>query len=138
MASQTRYLTVMDAIGLHARMMMAMDMAPAALRDEGALESALMRPQMAAHYESADLATQAALLITGIALAHPFIDGNKRTAFLCGVVFLQLNGLWLDVLGTEAGEELVAVLTRPGSFEDTTARFAGWLRGHMRPLAPHG
>src|SRR5919204_6511794 len=85
MASQTRYLTVMDAIGLHARMMMAMGTAPATLRDEGALESALMRPQMAAHYESADLATQAALLIIGIALAHPFVDGNKRTAFLCGV-----------------------------------------------------
>ena len=132
MASKTRYLTVMDAIGLHARMMMAMDMAPAALRDEGALESALMRPQMAAHYESADLATQAALLITGIALAHPFVDGNKRTAFLCGVVFLQLNGLWLDAPGTEAGEEFVAVLTRPGSLEDATTRFAAWLRGHIR------
>ena len=136
MAAGTRYLTVMDAIGLHARIMMAMGMAPAALRDEGALESALMRPQMAAHYESADLATQAALLIAGIALAHPFVDGNKRTAFLCGVVFLQLNGLWLDAPGTEAGEELVAVLTWPGSLEDATARFADRLRGHIRPLAP--
>ena len=75
----------MDAIGLHARIMVAMGTAAPALRDEGALESALMRPQMAAHYESADLATQAALLIIGIALAHPFVDGNKRTAFLCGV-----------------------------------------------------
>jgi death on curing protein len=75
----------MDAIGLHARMM-AMGTAPAALRDEGALESALMWPQMAAHYESADLATQAALVVTGIVLAHPFVDGNRRAAFLCGVV----------------------------------------------------
>ena len=132
MASETRYLTVMDAIGLHARMMMAMGMAPAALRDEGALESALMRLQMAAHYESADFATQAALLITGIALAHPFVDGNKRTAFLCGVVFLQLNGLWLDAPGTEAGEEIVAVLTGPDTAEDATAHFASWLRGHIR------
>src|ERR671935_3001348 len=132
MASQTRYLTVMDAIGLHARMMIAMGAAPAALRNEGALESALMRPQMAAHYESADLGTQAALLIAGIALAHPFVDGNKRTAFLCGVVFLQLNGLWLDAPGTEAGEELVAVLTRPDAREEATAHFASWLRGHVR------
>jgi death on curing protein len=138
MASETRYLTVMDAIGLHARMMMAMGATPAALRDEGALESALMRPQMAAHYERADLATQVALLITGLALAHPFVDGNKRTAFLCGVVFLQLNGLWLDAPGTEAGEEIVAMLTRPDAAEDATAHFAGWLRGHIRPLASEG
>ena len=132
MASGTRYLTVMDAIGLHARIMMAMGAAPTALRDEGALESALMRPQMAAHYKGADLATQAALLITGITLAHPFVDGNKRTAFLCGVVFLHLNGLWLDAPGTEAGEELVAVLTRPDAREEATTHFAGWLRGHIR------
>ena len=47
-------------------------------------------------------------------------------------MFWQLNGLWLDAPGTEAGEELVAVLTQPDAAEDATARFAGWLRGHIR------
>ena len=66
--------------------------APKPLRDEGTLESAVMRPQMAAYYEGADIVRQAALLGVGISQAQAFLDGNKRTAYLALNTFLRMNG----------------------------------------------
>ncbi|MEZ4532039.1 MAG: Fic family protein [Thermomicrobiales bacterium] len=63
------------------------------LRDEGLLESALMRAQMAAYYDSADLVTQAVLMAVGISQNQPFVDGNKRAALVTLDVFLRVNGL---------------------------------------------
>jgi hypothetical protein len=80
----TRYLTVLDVLGLHQAIMLRTGGEPA-LRDEALLESAVMRPRMAAHYDQSDLAMQAALLTSGIVLAHTFVDGNKRTAVLAGM-----------------------------------------------------
>ncbi len=110
--------------------------APAPLRDEGALDSALMRPQMAAHYEDADLAAQAALLIAGVAMAHPFVDGNKRTALVCGDVFLQMNGSWLDADDIELAQQVLTVVTHDDSVssDDATARFVQWLRERLRSI----
>jgi death-on-curing family protein len=51
---------------------------------------------VAAFYEQADLVTQAAILIAAIALSHPFLDGNKRTAVIAAATFLDLNGLVID------------------------------------------
>ena len=66
----------------------------AGIRDEGLLESALMRPQMLVHYEPSTRAPElAAAYAYGILKNHPFIDGNKRTAFLAAYVFLRDNGL---------------------------------------------
>lgn len=61
------------------------------LRDENALESALARPQNLAHYGDPDLADLAATLAFGIARNHPFVDGNKRTAWVAARLFLRLN-----------------------------------------------
>src|SRR5579863_6895459 len=69
----------------------------ALLRERATLESAVVRPQNAAFYEGADLVTQAALYMVGIAFNHPFIDGNKRTGFLAGVTFLHVNGFEIEV-----------------------------------------
>jgi death-on-curing protein len=85
---------------------------------------------MAAHYEGADLARQAALLVTGIAQAHPFVDGNKRAAFAAGIVFLQLNGYLVKSGPREFGERIVGVLTGAGLDE-----FAEWIRSNLQPLA---
>lgn len=63
------------------------------LRDRGALESALIRPQLG-YYET--LSQQAAALIESLANNHPFIDGNKRIAFFAADVFLRMNGYCLD------------------------------------------
>src|SRR2546429_7938031 len=87
------YLSVGNVLALHEAIMRDTGQAPALLRDAGLLESAVMRPQMAAHYEDADLVTQAAYLIGGIAPAHPFVDGNKRTGMLAAEAFLRLNGM---------------------------------------------
>src|SRR5438876_10548072 len=62
------------------------------LRDAGALESALFRPQ-SGYYD--DAVWEAAALFESLAINHPFVDGNKRIAFACVDVFLRLNGFRL-------------------------------------------
>jgi death on curing protein len=62
------------------------------LRDEALLQSALGRPLNHFAYESSDVVELAAKYTAGIVQNHPFIDGNKRTGFVVGVLFLELNG----------------------------------------------
>jgi death-on-curing protein len=62
------------------------------LRDEGLLQSALGRPLNHSAYESTDVVELAAKYTAGIVQNHPFVDGNKRTGFVVGVLFLELNG----------------------------------------------
>jgi len=62
------------------------------LRDEALLQSALGRPLNHSLYESSDIVELAAKYTAGIVQNHPFIDGNKRTGFVVGVLFLELNG----------------------------------------------
>ncbi|MBB5752537.1 type II toxin-antitoxin system death-on-curing family toxin [Prosthecomicrobium pneumaticum] len=63
------------------------------IRDVGALRSALDRPRNKWAYEQADLVTLGAAYAFGIARNHPFVDGNKRVAFLAMIGFLRLNGV---------------------------------------------
>ena len=62
------------------------------LRDEALLQSALGRPLNHFAYESTDVVELAAKYTAGIVQNHPFADGNKRTGFVVGVLFLELNG----------------------------------------------
>jgi death on curing protein len=62
------------------------------LRDEALLQSALGRPLNHFAYESSDVVEIAAKYTAGIVKNHPFVDGNKRTGFVVGVLFLELNG----------------------------------------------
>jgi death-on-curing protein len=62
------------------------------LRDEALLQSALGRPLNHFAYESTDVVELAAKYTAGIVQNHPFVDGNKRTGFVVGVLFLELNG----------------------------------------------
>lgn len=65
----------------------------AGVRDAGLLDSALARPQnLAAYDEAADAVALAAAYTVGIVKNHPFVDGAKRTGFVIGVLFLELNG----------------------------------------------
>jgi death-on-curing protein len=70
---------------------------PEGVRDMGLLESALARPKNQFHYSDSPLSLQrlAAAYAKGIVANHPFVDGNKRTAFIVSVTFLRLNGLQL-------------------------------------------
>jgi len=107
--------------------------ASAPLRDEGMLESAIMRPRMAAYYSEADIIRQAALLAVGISQAQVFLDGNKRTALLTCDVFLRLNGLAFVGDPLEVALQLVAVAERRSDLEEATAVFEEWLRKQVGP-----
>jgi len=98
------------------------------IRDEKALEATLARPQQKYHDESdSDLATLAAAYAFGLAMAHPFNDGNKRTAFLAAMIFLGLNGKDLDATETE----VVQVVTALAAGSLTEAALAKWLRERL-------
>lgn len=95
------------------------------LRDEGLLESALMRPRNRWAYDPAsDLGTLAAAYGYGLGTNHPYIDGNKRVAFLALYVFLDLNGWQLDAEETE----VVATMRSLAAGEMREDDLAGWLR----------
>lgn len=96
------------------------------LRDRAALESALNRPKMAAYYQQADIVEQAALLIEGIAMNHPFIDGNKRTALTGGVTFLRANGVTIESEPEEAAHEVEQLVVKRN-----TPQFTAWMRAHV-------
>lgn len=101
----------------------------AGLRDEGLLESALARPQNLVAYGQPDLADLAAAYGVGLAKNHPFVDGNKRAAFLAVGLFLALNGQRLAA--TQADATLTMFSVAAGTLDE--AAFAAWLRSHVRP-----
>jgi death on curing protein len=131
---ETRYLSVLQVIGLHAVIMEQTGFPIAPLREEGLLESAVLRPQTAAYYEHADLARQAAVLAVGIAQAQAFLDGNKRVAFGAMDVLLRLNGVAFVGQKDDAVHQFEALATRTDSQEAATARFEAWLRRNTGPL----
>lgn len=103
------------------------------VRDEGLLESALARPhQLYAYGEPVpDLADLAASLALGLARNHPFVDGNKRTAFVSYRTFLALNGAELNAPAEEKYLTILALAEGKLSAEE----FAVWLRAHIPPPA---
>jgi death on curing protein len=96
------------------------------VRDQGLLESALARPRNAWAYGVEDFCALAAALGHGIARNHPFVDGNRRTAYVAVETFLLLNGLAL--LASDA-ESVIAMLEL-ASGEMPEEVFADWLRAH--------
>jgi death on curing protein len=96
------------------------------IRDMGLLESALARPLNRAAYEEPDAIELAATYGVAIARNHPFIDGNKRTAFVCAELFLRLNNHRLLADDSECVMTMLAV----ASGEIDEAGFAVWLRKH--------
>jgi death-on-curing protein len=83
------YLTVDEVLVMH-RELIERYGGSHGIRDMGALESAVFRPQTG-YYE--DVIAEAAALLESLAINHPFIDGNKRIAFAAADVFLRMNGL---------------------------------------------
>ncbi len=95
------------------------------IRDENLLESALARPQQRLGYEpNSDLFDLGAAYAFGIAKNHPFIDGNKRTAFVSMAAFLYGNGMHLKAPEAEAVITMLAV----ASGAKTEADLAVWCR----------
>lgn len=131
--SDVRYLSVNDVIAIHQFVMTRLGDVPRPLREEGALESAVMRPRMAAYYENADLVRQAALLTVRISQAQAFVDGNKRTAFEAFRAFIGTNGLRFTGDSMELARRLEAVAISQVSAEDATNQFEAWLRASIAP-----
>lgn len=123
------YLFVADIVALHAAVMHAMGDVPAPLRDEAGLESAVLRPTMAAHYEGADVVRQAAILAVAISQAQAFLDGNKRTSYIACDVFLRQNGLRFAGKPIEMARHLIDVSEQREAREAAIDRFEAWLRG---------
>ena len=99
------------------------------MRDAGLFDSALARPQQLAAYAEPDIAALAAAYGWGLARNHPFIDGNKRTAFVATELFLSLNGAELVV--DDADCVLTVLAVAGGSLSEDA--LADWFRAHWQP-----
>ena len=116
-----------DALALHNRLL-ALDGGAPGVRDIGLLQSALTRPkQLAAYGDKPDIIDMAAAYTAGIVRNHPFIDGNKRTGFLVGVLFLELNGYRFTATEESAAQ---AILSLAAGILDESA-LAAWLRANV-------
>jgi death on curing protein len=100
------------------------------VRDAGLLESALMRPENLSQYESPDIAALAAAYGYGISRNHPFLDGNKRTAFVAVELFLALNGF--ELIANDS--ECVMTILKVTAGEITETQFADWIRTNIRAV----
>jgi death on curing protein len=96
------------------------------VRDMGLLESALARAMNLAAYRDPDITELAAAYGFGISRNHPFVDGNKRTAFVAVELFLRLNGYRLSADDSACVLTMLAV----AAGEMNEASFADWLRRH--------
>src|SRR5215469_4288341 len=108
----TEYLTTADALFFHQHLLERYGGAPG-IRDVGALESALHRPQTG-YYET--LIREAAALCESLVQNHPFVDGNKRVAFAVVDVFLRINGYSFAASSTAIYAQVMKLL-REGSFD---------------------
>jgi death on curing protein len=116
------------ALAIHDRLL-ALDGGATGVRDMGLLESALARPkQLHAHGDKPHITEMAAAYTAGILRNHPFIDGNKRTGFVVGVLFLEING-YRFTASEEAATQAVLGLAA-GSLDE--AAFAAWMRASSK------
>jgi death on curing protein len=98
----------------------------AGTRDRGLFDSAMARAPNLAHYGEPDVAALAAAYGCGLARNHPFVDGNKRTAFVAVELFLACNGH--DLTADDADCVLTMIGVADGSLDE--ALFADWIRRH--------
>lgn len=103
------WIEARDALVLHDRLL-ALDGGAPDVRDMGLLESALARPrQHLAYGTKSSIVELAAIYTQAIVRNHPFVDGNKRTAFLLGVLFLELNGLRFTAAEADAAQAMISL-----------------------------
>ncbi len=117
-----------DALAIHDRLLALHGGAPG-VRDVGLLKSALARPQqLLAYGKNPGIVELAAAYTSGIVRNHPFIDGNKRTGFVVGVLFLELNRYRLTASEEDATQAVLGLAA--GSLDETAC--AAWLRANAK------
>jgi death-on-curing protein len=122
----TEYVTTADALFFHRQLLERYGGAPG-VRDAGALESALHRPQTG-YYDT--LLHEAAALLESLVQNHPFVDGNKRVAFAVLDVFLRINGHSIAADSNTIYDYIIKLL------EERTfdmEHLVPWLQGIVRP-----
>jgi death-on-curing protein len=99
------------------------------LRDRGLLESALARPRQHHSYAAEpDIVEVAALYTAGIVRNHPFVDGNKRTGFVIGILVLELHGFNSKASEEDATQAVMGLAA--GTLDE--AAYTAWLRGNVK------
>ncbi|HEX4097474.1 MAG TPA: type II toxin-antitoxin system death-on-curing family toxin [Caulobacteraceae bacterium] len=125
---EPRWITKHGLLLLHDRSL-ALHGGAEGMRDEGLLDSALMRPRNLFHYELVDdLPALAATYAGAIAANHPFVDGNKRAAFLAAGMFLEKNGQRLEAEQADAALTILALAA--GRLE--VPQLIDWIRANCR------
>jgi death on curing protein len=119
----TDYLTLAEVLAIHLDQIERYG-GTHGVRDPGLLESALFRPQTGYY---ADLVEQAAALWESMSQNHPFLDGNKRTAFAVTYTLLAINGAQLTARSSAAQHFLLALYEKN---QFTFDRLLPWLRKH--------
>ena len=117
----TDYLTTADLLGLHVILIKRYG-GLLGVRDPGALEAAIYRPQ-SGYYK--DLIQEASALMESLVINHPFLDGNKRIAFAATDVFLRINGWQINCEPMAIYSEMMQLL-EAGKFD--FAHIVPWLR----------
>lgn len=120
----TDYLTMIEVLAMHEDQIARYGGA-AGVRDPGLLEAALFRPQTGYY---ADLIEEAAALWESMSQNHPFLDGNKRTAFAAMYTFLAINGTRITA-SSEQTERFVLKLYASGTFD--FKHLSQWLRNNV-------
>jgi len=117
-----------DALAIHDRLL-ALHGGRVGLRDRGLLRSALVRPQQHnAYAEIPDVIQMASLYTAGIVRNHPFVDGNKRTGFVLGVLFLELHGFEFKATEQDATQAVMELAA--GTLDE--AGYTAWLRENTK------
>lgn len=119
------YLTLADVLAIHADQVERYG-GTSGVRDPGLLEAALFRPQTGYY---SDIIEEAAALWESLAQNHPFVDGNKRTAFAATYTFLAINGF---LITATAGEAYEFISSRYATGDFTFGHVAMWLRGNTK------
>lgn len=127
--AEPEWIELEAALALHVRSI-SLHGGARGIRDQGLLESALERPKNRFHYEGLeDLAALAATYCVAVAGNHPFVDGNKRAAFECLLLFLRLHGLRLTADRVDATRTVLAVAAGEIDLDQLTA----WVRANLSP-----
>lgn len=123
------WISEQDVLDIHEKLL-AQYGGASRIRDVTLLKSALARPlQHFAYAASPDLIVLAATLTAGIVRNHPFVDGNKRTGFLAGLIFLEMNGS--DVTTTREVATQTVLALAAGEIDE--AAYAAFLRASTTP-----
>jgi death-on-curing protein len=124
----TLYLTLDEVLRIHEVLIREFGGA-GGVRDLGLIEAALLRPQTGYY---GNLIEEAAALWESLAMNHGFVDGNKRVAYACLELFLQLNGTDVTASNDET-ERFIYSHLEAGTFRKDV--IDAWLREHTAPLA---